>query len=197
MTDARGSGGLTDAERALLAAYRQRRRTAPPSGTSPASGTAPPDADERLLLQRWSWWRDRPLSRPPWFAALRQRIVEPEPPTPATGLAGPDGYLPEAASRFAGMLLGAAAAEHTVLGRLGERTTSVLFALEGLIRAHTALRVHGTASPPLPSSVDCNGGCTLAESLGRTAFPRPAANRTAGWWAGRSCIPPPSTSPRC
>lgn len=147
MTDARGSGGLTDAERALLAAYRQRRRTAPPSGTSPASGTAPPDADERLLLQRWSWWRDRPLSRPPWFAALRQRIVEPEPPTPATGLSGPDGYLPEAASRFAGMLLGAAAAEHTVLGRLGERTTSVLFALEGLIRAHTALRVHGTASP--------------------------------------------------
>ena len=44
------------------------------------------------------------------------------------------------------MLLGAAAAEFAVLGRLGERTTSVLFALEGLLRAHTELRVHGVFS---------------------------------------------------
>lgn len=139
MTDPTASHGLTDAERALLAAYRERR--------GPGAPEPPADADERRLLAKWREWRNHPLTRPPWFAALRQRVTDPHPPAPATGLAGPDGYLPEAASRCAGMLLGAAAAEFSVLGRLGERTTSVLFALEGLIRAHTELRVHGSADP--------------------------------------------------
>ncbi|MGW0890328.1 ADP-ribosylglycohydrolase family protein [Saccharopolyspora sp. NPDC002578] len=168
MTDARASDGLTEAERALLAAYRERRRSATPDsatarsdsaegaesdtpgpGTSPLASAEPADADERLLLEKWRSWRDRPLTRPPWFAALRQRIgTDPAPPVPATGLADDSGYRADAASRFAGMLLGAACAEFTVAGRIGERTTSALFALEGVIRAHTALRVHGAADVP-------------------------------------------------
>ncbi|MCA1196074.1 ADP-ribosylglycohydrolase family protein [Saccharopolyspora sp. 6V] len=146
--------GLTEAERALLAAYRERRRAAAPDAPpataaepgaeSGAPRTGPADADERVLLERWRSWRDRPLTRPPWFAALRQRIgTDPAPPVPATGLADDSGYRPDAASRFAGMLLGAASAEHAATGRIGERTTAMLFALEGVIRAHTALRAHG------------------------------------------------------
>lgn len=151
MTDPTASQGLTDAERALLAAYRRRHRTGDPAPARPSpSDPAQPDSsdsDETRLLEKWREWREHPLTRPPWFAALRQRVAEPDPPVPDTGLAGPGGYLPAAASRCAGMLLGAAAAEFAVLGRLGERTTSVLFALEGLLRAHTELRVHGAADP--------------------------------------------------
>ncbi|MFR9729386.1 ADP-ribosylglycohydrolase family protein [Saccharopolyspora sp. MS10] len=154
MTDARASEGLTEAERALLAAFRERRRTSgSDAATSPPSSAAEPagpvDADERLLLEKWRSWRDRPLTRPPWFAALRQRIgSDPAPPVPATGLADESGYRPEAANRFAGMLLGAARAEQLATGRVGERTSALLFAVEGAVRAHTALRVRGTDDLP-------------------------------------------------
>ncbi len=46
-----------------------------------------------------------------------------------------------------GMLLGGAVAEFITLGRVGQRTTAVLFVLEGLIRAHTHARSSGDGDP--------------------------------------------------
>ncbi|WP_433871839.1 ADP-ribosylglycohydrolase family protein [Saccharopolyspora sp. CA-218241] len=124
---------LDDTERALLAAWRAAARR---------------DPVERELLAVWRRWRAEPATRPPWGAALQQRLAaDPDAPLPATGLAGPDGLLLDAPSRVLGMLLGGAVGEFTALGRVGHRTSALLFVLEGLLRAHTRARSAGDGDP--------------------------------------------------
>ncbi|GAA0532062.1 hypothetical protein GCM10011581_16540 [Saccharopolyspora subtropica] len=125
---------MDEAERALLRAWRESRRR---------------DPVEQRLLDTWRQWRRHPATRPLWAAALQHRLTaEAEPPTPATGLANRRGPLPEAPARLLGMLLGGAVGEFVALdGRVGQRTAAVLFALEGLIRAHTRARSAGDGDP--------------------------------------------------
>lgn len=127
---------LDGTERALLAAWREHHRR---GGRDPL---------EQRLLEIWREWRERPATRPPWAAALQHRLADPAPPVPATGLADRSGPLPEAPSRLLGMLLGGAVGESAALGgRLGQRTSALLFVLEGLIRAHTQARSTGEGDP--------------------------------------------------
>ncbi|MDA3646595.1 ADP-ribosylglycohydrolase family protein [Saccharopolyspora indica] len=127
---------LDDSERALLAAWRAAR-----------AGERHRDPVEQRLLETWRQWRERPATRPLWAAALQHRLGDGSPPVPATGLADRDGPLPEAPSRVLGMLLGGAVGEFAALGEVGHRTGALLFALEGLIRAHTQARASGDGEP--------------------------------------------------
>ncbi|MGP4016395.1 ADP-ribosylglycohydrolase family protein [Saccharopolyspora sp. 5N708] len=127
--------GLDDAERALLAAWRETR------------ATSRRDPVEQQLLDTWRQWRRHPATRPLWATALQHRLRAEVPPAPATGLADRHGALPEAPGRLLGMLLGGAVGEFIAVGQVGQRTTAVLFALEGLIRAHTRARSAGEGDP--------------------------------------------------
>ncbi|MGW5643567.1 ADP-ribosylglycohydrolase family protein [Saccharopolyspora sp. NPDC003752] len=127
--------GLDETERALLAAWREAR------------AASRRDPVEQQLLDTWRQWRRHPATRPLWATALQHRLAAETPPAPATGLADRDGALPEAPGRLLGMLLGGAVGEFVALGRVGERTTAVLFVLEGLIRAHTNARSTGDGDP--------------------------------------------------
>ncbi|MER5392845.1 ADP-ribosylglycohydrolase family protein [Saccharopolyspora sp. NPDC002686] len=126
---------LDDSERALLAAWRKAR----------AAGER--DPVEQQLLETWRRWRERPATAPLWAAALQHRFGDESPPVPDTGLADRDGPLPEAPSRLLGMLLGGAVGEFVALGEVGQRTSALLFALEGMIRAHTQARASGEGDP--------------------------------------------------
>ncbi|WP_406692335.1 ADP-ribosylglycohydrolase family protein [Saccharopolyspora sp. ID03-671] len=119
--------GLDSDERALLAACRR-------------------DPVERRLLAVWRRWDGHPASRPLWAAELQHRL-SPGAGSADTGLAGRDGGLPGASARVLGLLLGGAVGEFAALGRVGQRTGALLFALEGLIRAHTQLRSTGSGEP--------------------------------------------------
>ncbi|CAM00789.1 ADP-ribosylglycohydrolase [Saccharopolyspora erythraea NRRL 2338] len=137
-------GRLTEAELALLATWREVR-----GGGRPASRPRL-DPVEEALLGTWRAWRDSPASRPPWAARLQHRLADDvSEPAPATGLADGSGFLPEAPSRFLGMLLGGAVGEFVARGDrgAGQRGTATMFALEGLIRAHTRLRTAGDGDP--------------------------------------------------
>ncbi|MER7012556.1 ADP-ribosylglycohydrolase family protein [Saccharopolyspora sp. NPDC000359] len=126
---------LDDSERALLAAWRAAR------------AADRRDPVEQRLLETWRRWRERPATRPLWAAALQHRLGAESPPVPATGLADRDGPIPEASGRVLGMLLGGAVGEFVALGEVGQRTSALLFALEGLIRAHTQARASGDGDP--------------------------------------------------
>lgn len=133
---------LGEAEQALLVMWRRFRR----SRADPRHEEL--DAVQRALLDAWRRCGEPPAARPPWAEALRYRLNEQHPPTIATtGLFGRSGYLTDSPSRVLGMLLGGAVAEARARGHVGERTTAVLFVLESLVRAHTRLRVTGTAEP--------------------------------------------------
>ncbi|MFC7342176.1 ADP-ribosylglycohydrolase family protein [Saccharopolyspora griseoalba] len=86
-----------------------------------------PDPVERELLELHRHWQRHPARRPLLAAELLD-----------TG---------ELASRLLGVLLGSAVGEFAVLGRVGQRSTALLFVLEGLIRAHTAARSSGAGDP--------------------------------------------------
>ncbi|GAA2350191.1 hypothetical protein GCM10009854_29950 [Saccharopolyspora halophila] len=85
------------------------------------------DPVERRLLELSRHWRRHPSRRPLWAHSL---LGENELP-----------------ARLLGMLLGGAVGEFAVLGRVGQRSTALLFVLEGLIRAHTRYRATGTGEP--------------------------------------------------
>ncbi|WP_460962272.1 ADP-ribosylglycohydrolase family protein [Parasphingorhabdus pacifica] len=134
---------LDEAERALLATWREFRRA--------GKSASRLDSVEWRMLETWRLWRRAPTTRPPWAAALQHQLSDdPAPPVPTSGLAGPDGFLAEAPSRFLGMLLGGAVGESVAQpsgsGR-GERTSATMFALESLIRAHTGMRTTGSGDP--------------------------------------------------
>lgn len=126
---------LDETERALLAAWRD------------AHATSRRDPVEQQLLDTWRQWQRKPATRPLWATALQHRLSTEPPPAPATGLADRNGPLPEAPGRLLGMLLGGAVGEFVALGRVGQRTTAMLFVLEGLIRAHTQARSAGDGDP--------------------------------------------------
>lgn len=86
-----------------------------------------PDPVERRLLELSRHWRLHPARRPLW----------------AHSLLGED----ELPARLLGMLLGGAVGEFAVLGRVGQRSTALLFVLEGLVRAHARYRATGTGEP--------------------------------------------------
>lgn len=143
--------GLDETERGLLEALRRTRR-----GTAEQVDGVPAGADtrggdpvEQQLLDTWREWQQRPSSRPLWAEDLRHLLLADESaPVPATGLAGRHGIPARAPSRLLGMLLGGAVGEaHALGGALGQRGTAVLFVLEGLIRAHTAIRTTGEGDP--------------------------------------------------
>ncbi|RRO19302.1 ADP-ribosylglycohydrolase family protein [Saccharopolyspora rhizosphaerae] len=119
--------GLDEDERALLAACRR-------------------DPVERELLAVWRRWERHPSTRPLWAAELQQRLAV-DARSPGTGLSGRTGGLPGTSARVQGLLLGGAVGEFAALGRVGQRTGALLFALEGLIRAHTQLRSDGSGEP--------------------------------------------------
>jgi ADP-ribosylglycohydrolase len=127
--------GLDETERALLAAWREAH----------AAGRR--DPVEQRLLDTWRHWRRHPAARPLWAATLQHRLGSETPPAPATGLANRGSTLPEAPGRLLGMLLGGAVGEFVALGRVGQRTTAMLFVLDGLIRAHTHARSAGDGDP--------------------------------------------------
>lgn len=130
-----GGSRLDDSERALLAAWRAAR-------TADRR-----DPVEQRLLETWRRWRERPATQPLWATALRHRLSGGSPPVPATGLADRSGPIPDAPGRVLGMLLGGAVGEFVALGEVGQRTSALLFALEGLIRAHTRARASGDGDP--------------------------------------------------
>jgi ADP-ribosylglycohydrolase len=115
---------LSEAERALLATWRESRNRFPDL-----------TAEERRLLDKWREWRAAPATRPLWAARLQHRLQDDQ----STGDADPP-------TRFLGMLLGGAVGE-AMSGGSGERTSALLFVLEGLIRAHTGARTSGSGDP--------------------------------------------------
>lgn len=123
---------LDSTERALLAAFRRQRT---PAGLTQV---------EQQLIATWRNWQEHPASRPLWAIELRQQLGAEPTPAPESGLAD---AAPDVEGRLLGLLLGGAAAEFRALGRVGQRTSALLFVLEGLIRAHTRLRMTGEGDP--------------------------------------------------
>lgn len=132
---------LTEAERALVAAWREHRVESRPGPSL--------SADEQYLIREWREWQASPSLRPLWAEELRHSLREQVPDVPLyTGFSDDSGFLVQAPARFLGMLIGGVTGEATA-GRSGERSSAALFVLEGLIRAHTGSRLSGTADPVL------------------------------------------------
>lgn len=134
---------VNEVERRLIATWRANPRSSPVGVT-----THPLDPIQLSLINTWRGYDRTPAAKPLWASALREGLAPRDGSAPANGLFADSRLLPDSPGRLYGLLLGGAAGETLARGDSDvERTTCVLFALEGILRAHAELRVSGACDP--------------------------------------------------
>ena len=181
---------LTEAEKELLINLRASRREA-----AARAGGSQLSEEEQQLLDQWRAWQESPATRPPWAAALQHQLRAAEATSAEpTGLSDRSGYLAEAPSRLLGCLLGGAAGEAVArqTSGVGERTSAMLFVLDGLIRAHTRLRT----SSADPSEYALTGLQRWLHTHGiawQDCVPADSFSAMDGWIAEQEALRAPGT----
>lgn len=182
---------LSEAEQKLLATWRSAGRDA----ARPGGGTL--SREEQQLLNQWRAWKEEPNSRPPWAVAMQQQLREDEPTSDEpSGLRDRSGYLTEAPSRLLGCLLGGAAGEAAARQTftLGERTSAVLFVLDGLIRGHTQLRLTSSANPTEYGLAGLQRWLHTHGIAWQDCVPDDSLNLVDGWIVEQKALQSPATS---